>query len=304
MDPLTVLVAGGSGFIGRMLVPALAARGFHPLVLSRRRSAAREADTPVATWDGRSAGPWAAFVEGAFGIVNLSGVNIGSGRWTSRRRRAILASRVEPGRAIVEAVATSAVKPRVVIQASGVGFYGDRGDDLLDESSPAGTGFLADVVKAWEDSTRDVEGMGVRRAVTRSAPVFGRGGGVLGRLALPFRFFVGGPLGRGRQWMPWVHAADEVGAIVHLLENESLSGVFNVVAPRPLRERDLCRLIGRALRRPCWAPVPAPALRAVFGRMARETVLVSQRVLPRRLEASGYRFAFPEPWDALRDLLG
>jgi uncharacterized protein len=254
-------------------------------------------------WDGRTADGWGPLADGAHAIINLAGDNLAEGRWSEAKKNRILKSRLDAGAAVVEAVRGARQKPKVVVQASAVGFYGPRGDEEIDESSPAGQGFLADVVRAWEDSTREVEALGVRRVVIRSGLVLGRGGGVFPRLVLPFRFFAGGPLGSGRQWFSWVHLSDEVGAIRFLVEQEGLAGVFNLTAPNPLEEKDICRAIGKALRRPCWLPVPAFMLKLLFGEKAKETILEGQRVFPRRLVEAAFAFRYPDADAALPDLL-
>jgi uncharacterized protein (TIGR01777 family) len=307
MGKRRILISGATGFIGRALVRELAGAGYETVILTRDpdKSAARfGSDGWRVKWDGRTAQGWGALADGSLAIVNLAGDNLAEGRWTRAKKARILTSRTDAGAAIVEAVSCAASKPEALVQASAVGFYGARGDEGLDESSAQGQGFLAEVVRAWEDSTRPVEAAGVRRVVIRTGLVLGHGGGVLPRLALPFRFFAGGPLGRGRQWVSWIHLADEVGAIRFLLERRDLSGVFNLTAPGALRQRDLCRELGAAMRRPCWLPVPAFLLKLLFGEKAMETILAGQRVLPRRLTEAGFEFRFPRAAAALAALLG
>jgi uncharacterized protein (TIGR01777 family) len=210
---------------------------------------------------------------------------------------------MDAGAAVVEAVRAARVKPRVLIQASAVGAYGHTEDEELDEGSPAGTGFLAEVVREWEDSTKDVESLGVRRAVVRSGLVLGKKGGVWPRLVKPVRFFAGGPLGSGRQWFSWISLEDEVRAVRFLIESEGLAGIFDLTAPHPLRQRAFCRVLGKALKRPCWLPVPAVLLQVLFGEKARETLLTGQRVLPRRLLAAGFEFRQPDAASVVAALL-
>lgn len=301
-----ILVTGASGFIGTALSCELGEAGYEVVGLTRRRGegAAGLPEGPVfVPWDGRSAEGWSHLVEGARAIVNLAGDNLAEGRWTRAKKDRILRSRTDAGRAVVEAVRAARLRPRVLVQASAVGFYGPAGDEALDENAPSGPGFLAGVVREWEGSTREVESLGLRRAVIRTGLVLGQGGGVWPRLALPFRFFAGGPLGSGRQGFSWISLEDEVRAIRFLIENDGLEGTFNLTAPGPLRQKDFCRVVGRALGRPCWLPAPAPLLRLLFGEKARETLLSGQFVLPRRLEAAGFSFRHPDAGSAVAALL-
>ncbi len=293
-----IVVTGASGFIGRALARELAAAGGAVVGLTRRPVAGAVAPRPGAvawaTWDGRTAAGWGPLVDGALAVVNLAGDNLAEGRWTRAKKVRILRSRTEAGAAVVEAVRAAAAKPRVVIQASAVGAYGPSGDEPLDEGSPYGTGFLAGVVREWEGSTKAVETLGVRRVVVRSGLVLGKGGGVWPRLVLPFRFFAGGPLGHGRQGFSWISLEDEVRALRFLIDREDLSGTFNLTAPGPVRQRDFCREMGRALGRPCGLPVPGFVLRALFGEKARETLLTGQIVRPTRLREAGFEFRHPD----------
>jgi uncharacterized protein (TIGR01777 family) len=299
-----IVVAGATGFIGRALVRELAAAGYAVVGLTRDPVRAGLPEGAVAAaWDGRTAGGWAAHVDGALAVVNLTGDNLARGRWTRAKRERILSSRTGPAAALAAAVRAAAVKPRVFVQASAVGFYGDTGEAEADERSPAGAGFLAGVVEAWEASTREVEALGVRRVVIRSGLVLGPDGGVWPSLVRPFRFFAGGPLGRGRQWFSWISLIDEVRAIRFVIERDGLAGAVNLTAPRPLREADLCRTVGKALGRRCWAPVPAVVLRWLFGAKAEETILVSQRVVPCRLLQAGFAFRRPDAAAAVAELV-
>jgi uncharacterized protein (TIGR01777 family) len=301
-----VIVTGATGFIGKALCFRLEREGYKVAALSRHPEKGQRlfgSQATVARWDGANASEWLEFAEGAHAIVNLAGENIGSGRWTFQRKQAILQSRLDAGKAVVQAVESASVKPRVVVQASAVGFYGSRGNDMIDEFSSPGEGFLAGVAKEWEQSTHEVESLGVRRVVIRSGVVLGAEGGALLQLLKPFRLFAGGPLGSGRQWFSWIHIEDEVNAILFLLKSEGLKGVFNLSAPHPLFQKDFARLLGKIMRRPSWFPTPGFGLRMFLGEMAEEMLLVSQRVTPKRLLEAGYQFLYPEAEHALKDIL-
>ncbi len=300
-----ILCAGATGFIGRKLVRSLEARGERVVVLSRDPEAAGRILGPgviAIGWDGRTPEGWGQLVEGVSAVVNLAGDSLSSGRWTKDKKARILESRTDSGRAISEAIRRARIRPPVLLQASAVGFYGSRGDEELVETSAGGGGFLADVCRQWEASTEGVAALGVRRVVLRSGVVLGRDGGALPPMALPFRFFVGGPVGGGRQWLAWVHHLDEVRAMLFLLDHENASGAYNLVAPGAVRQRDLARALGRALRRPYFFRVPESVMRLVFGEKAEETLLVSQRVKPARLLQAGFEFGYPEIGPALGDI--
>lgn len=274
------------------------------VVLSRdpARAALLPKGVKVARWDGRSTGEWTKYVEGAGGIVNLAGENIAAGRWTESRKRKVLESRLRAGRAVTEAVRRADKKPKVVVQASAIGYYGDRGDEILSESSGPGEGYLAEVAVRWENATADVAAMGVRYVVIRTGVVLGLEGGFLPHFLLPFKFFSGGHQGSGKQWISWIHIRDEVGAIRFLLERVDLSGVFNLVAPSPVRSREFFKTLGEVMGRPSWLHIPGFVLRLAFGEMARELLLSGQRVMPERLLSAGYEFQFSRLRGALKDL--
>jgi len=305
---MRVVITGGTGLIGRALAEDLVSDGHEVIVLSRDPARARglPQGTLVLPWDGRTVGGWAEALAGADAAVNLAGENIGSGRWTAERKRRIRGSRVGAGLAIVQAIRSASDRPRVLVQASATGYYGPRSkvpDEVVDEDTPPGSDFLAEVCLEWEASTRAAEDLGVRRAVLRTGVVLARGGGALPRMVLPFRFFAGGPLGSGRQWLPWIHLSDEVAAIRFLIDNESASGAFNLTAPEPVTSTEFARTLGRVLGRSAAFRVPAAVLRLAFGEMA--TVLLDgQRAVPSRLGELGFRFRYPELDSALRDVLG
>jgi uncharacterized protein (TIGR01777 family) len=302
-----IIVTGATGFIGKALCFRLLEEKYEVVALSRSREKGKKifgSEATVIEWDGKSSEVWQGYVNGAYAVVNLAGENIGSGRWAPKRKQAILQSRLDAGRAVVEAAKSAKEKPRVIIQASAIGYYGSRGDEIIDESSSPGEGFLTEVAKKWEQSTQGVESLEIRRVIIRSSIVLGKEGGVFLRLVKPFRFFVGGHLGRGKQWFSWIHLEDEVKAILFLIEREDLSGVFNLTAPHQLVQKDFYHILGKIMKRPSWLPVPGFVLRLIFGEMAKETLLSGQRVTPRRLEEAGYQFLYPQAELAIKEILG
>ncbi len=302
---MRVIVTGGSGLIGRALTEALAARGDEVRVTSREPDAVSglPAGVEVARWDGASVAELTPFLDGADAVVHLAGAGIADGRWSQARKRAIRASRTRSTAAVAAAFGVASEPPRALLQGSAVGYYGSRGEDELDESAEPGEDFLAKVCVDWEAAGRAVEDLGVRRAMLRTGVVFESEGGALPKMALPFKFFAGGPVGSGRQWVPWIHMADEIGAIQHVLDSPEASGVFNLAAPVPATNREIAKAIGRALRRPSFMPAPALAMKLVLGEMA-ELLLSSQKVRPDALVAAGYSFRFPRLGEALEELLG
>lgn len=302
---MRIIIPGGTGLIGRPLATQLAEAGHEVVVLSRHpeRVTGMAQGVQVVGWDARSAAGWGQLAEGAGAIVNLAGAGVAEGRWTAARKELIRSSRTAAGAAVTEAVRQATVKPGLVVQAAAVGYYGPCGDELLSEDAPSGQDFLAGVCRDWEASTAAVEALGVRRVVLRTGIVLSTAGGALPKMALPFKLFAGGPIGSGRQWLPWIHMADEIGAIRFLLDNPEAQGVFNLSAPNPLTNRDFGRALGRALGRPALIPAPAFAMKLLFGEMS--TVLLDgQRVLPTHLTALGYTFRFPTADAALGDLYG
>ncbi|MCM2270815.1 MAG: TIGR01777 family oxidoreductase [Thermoanaerobaculia bacterium] len=297
------VVAGGSGLIGRRLAAAWAAAGADVVVLSRSTDASGlPAGVRVAGWDGRNVGAWASEVDGAAAVVNLAGENVGGGRWTAARKRRLRDSRLLPTRALVEAIGRAERRPAALLQASAVGFYGDRGGTTLDESAEAGSGFLPALCVAWEAASAAVEALGVRRVLLRTGIVLAREGGALPKMLPAFRCGVGGPLGDGRQWFPWIHLDDAVSAIRFVAADDELRGAVNLTAPAPVTNAELTRELARACRRFAVLRVPPFALRALFGEMA-QVLLGGQRVVPAKLAAAGFRFAHPQLAGALAALL-
>jgi len=304
---MRILITGGSGFLGRPLAARLAQDG-HEVVILSRSSSAHGVSLPqgvtVARWDGRSSAGWAQLADGAGAMVNLAGESIAGGRWTGRRRERILASRLQAGQAVVEAIEKAQHKPTVLVQASATGYYGNYGDELLAETAPPkGDIFESRVCIEWEASTLAVEAMGVRRAVIRSGVVFAREGGALSTMVLPFRLFAGGPLGDGRQGLSWIHRDDWVEAVRFILMDERAHGPINVTAPQPVAMEEFGRAAARALNRPYGVPAPAFAIRLALGE-AGDVVLGGRKAVPARLEEWGFQFQYPTVQKALRAIYG
>lgn len=299
---MDVIIAGGSGLIGRALAQDLLRSGFRVGILTRRPDqASLPPGAEAVGWDGQSARGWEEKLAQAGAVVNLVGENIGGGLWTSERKRKILDSRVQAGQALVQAISQVKERPGVLVQASAVGYYGPHANEDLDETAPAGKDYLARVAVDWENSTRAVEDLGVRRVVARTGLVLAPRGGILERFLLPMRLFAGGPLGSGRQWVSWIHMRDQVAALRFLIDTPAAAGAYNLTAPQPATNADFIRALARAVHRPYWLPAPAFALKMVLGEMS-TLVLDGQKVLPARLLAEGYRFQFSELRSAFEDL--
>lgn len=297
---MRVFVTGATGLIGRALCRALSERGFGVTALTRQ-AAPRGLPAGVQVIQGNPAvaGAWQEALGACDACVNLAGEPVAAGRWNEGRKRAIRESRVQATRNVAAVVAAGG--PRVLVNGSAVGYYGARGDEPLGESAPAGDDWLSRVCLEWERSAEPAAKR-ARLVLLRTGIVLSREGGALPRMALPFRLFLGGPIGDGSFWQPWIHLADEVGLLVWALGEERVRGALNASAPAPVRNRDLAKALGRALRRPSLLPAPAAAVRVLLGEMA-DVVVTGQRVLPEKALALGYRFGFPEVGAALRDLL-
>jgi uncharacterized protein len=309
---MRVIITGGTGLVGSALAKGLAQDGHDVIVLSRNpEKAAPKLSKGIRAerWDASTAEGWGPLADGAEVIVNLAGESIaGKGllpaRWTAERKRRILESRVNAGRAVTAAVEAASRKPKLVIQQSAVGYYGPHGDEVLTEDTPAGDDFLARVAVAWEKSTLPVEGLGVRRVIPRTGVrLLKAPGGFLRPLLLIFNLMAGGPMGSGRQYWPWIHPADEVKALRFLMENAQASGAFNMTAPNPVTNREFVRVLGKVVRRPAIFPAPAFGVRLVLGELADALILNGQRAVPKRLEQMGFTFEFPELEGALREVI-
>jgi uncharacterized protein (TIGR01777 family) len=295
-----VLVTGATGFVGRALAARLGAIGHEVVAWVRSPRRAREVLGPgVALADARG-GTKAleAAVAAADAVCHLAGEPIVGERWTAARKRALALSRTTSTEALAEALRAAPPRPRVLVSASAVGFYGDTGDAAVDETSPAGAGFLAELCAAWEKAAAAAGGEATRVTVARLGVVLGPGGGALQKMRGPFRMGLGGPVGSGKQWLSWVHLDDLVSMWVEALADERFVGAWNAVSPTPVTSRDFARALGRALHRPAVMPVPAFALRALYGEGA-SVLLEGQRVLPARLEGLGFAWRYPGVGEAL-----
>lgn len=294
-----IAITGSSGFVGSALTEALRAGGDRVTRLVRGPGGAPD----VAAWDPATGAVDATRLADCDAVVHLAGANVAGGRWSAARKTEIHQSRGPATERLCRALVSLSKPPRVLVCASAIGIYGDRGDEELDEQSRPGTGFLADVGKAWEAATEIAARAGIRIVCLRIGMVLDPSGGALGKMLLPFRLGLGGPLGNGRQWVSWITRQDLVAAIRFALTQDGLRGPVLAVAPQPVRNREFTQALGRALHRPAVLPAPAFALRLLLGEMADALLLSSQRALPRRLQAMGFRFAQPELGPALRDLL-
>lgn len=309
---MKIVIAGGTGFLGKRLTEALAARGHQVVVLTRRpeRTPPWTFNTEpgrvrVAAWtpDG-TIGGWGTVMEEAGAVINLAGESIGEGRWTPARKQALRDSRLLATRSLVGAMGAAPRPPHLLISASAVGYYGtSRGEQVLTEESKAGTDFLAGLCREWEHEALTAAPV-ARVVLVRTGLVLSRDGGALPRMLTPFRLFVGGPLGSGRQYVSWIHSSDWTALVVWMMTQEGIQGAVNATAPNPIANREFVRAIGHAIGRPSLLPTPAFALRALLGEMADALVLGGQRVAPARALAGGFRFKFEDVGRALSAILG
>jgi uncharacterized protein len=295
-----VVISGASGLIGRALSASLRSDGHQVLTLRRGGIT----DGSAIGWDPDAGRIDAPALEGADAVVHLAGEGIGEHKWTPEQKRRIRDSRVRGTSVLAAAVASRERKPRVFVSASAIGYYGDRGDELLTEKSPSGDDFLAEVCRAWEAETQPAADSGVRTVKLRTGIVLAKHGGVLQRLLTPFRLGVGGKQGSGKQWMSWIALDDEIGAIRAAIDNEAMRGPINVVAPNPVTNQEFAHALGRALHRPAVLPTPLLPLKVRYGgELVKTLLLVSQRVEPAALEDAGFAFRYPVLEPALDAIL-
>ena len=294
---MNVLIAGGSGFIGTALSKSLEQDGHKVFILTRSQPKRPN----QIHWNGKTTSGWGSRINEMDAVVNLTGYGLEHWPWTKRQKQKFIDSRVIPGLALASAIKESSHRPRVFLQTSGINHYGLRNDSIADESTPPADDFLARLTVEWEGATKSVEELGVRRVTTRNAVVLARRGGLFPLMALPVRLFFGGRFGDGKQATPWIHIADQVGAIRFLLENENARGAFNLIAPTPTSNADFMRIVAQELKRPYWFHLPAFLLRIPLGEMS---VLLTEGSYshPKRLLELGYKFLFPTLENAVKDI--
>ena len=301
---MKIVLAGATGFIGRKLIEKLITDKHRIVILTRQPDKATQRFGPLVQaiqWDARSPGDWFASVDGADAVINLTGESIAGKRWNETQKHLIRSSRLESTRIIVRAIESASVRPSVLINASAVGYYGDVPEDTVTEHYPASTDFLGILSEQWEHEARHAEHLSVRVVCLRIGIVLGDGG-ALEKMVLPFKLFVGGPLGSGKQWFPWVHRDDVVRSIHYILDKESIEGPVNLTAPNPVRMNDFCKTLGKILRRPSWMAVPAFALRLAVGEFS-QFLLTGQKAVPEKLLKNGYSFMYSDVEKALRNIL-
>jgi uncharacterized protein len=306
---MRILIAGGSGFLGQALTHRFTAGGHRVQILTRQavRPATSSPGSPVEriTWtpDG-SLGPWSAACRGTNVIINLAGESLASGRWSLPRKAQLTASRLHPTRSLVAFITQTDPKPALLLSSSAIGFYGDRGDQVITEAAPIGTDFLAELCAAWENQAVKARNLGTRVVLVRTGLVLDPSEGALAKMLLPFRLGAGGRFGSGRQYMSWIHRDDWVSLVLWAAGKPGLDGPLNATAPNPVTNAEFARTLGRVLRRPAILPAPAFALRLLLGETADALLLSGQRVTPHRALDLGFRFAYERLDAALADLIG
>ncbi len=290
---MRVVIAGGTGFIGKSLITQLLAAGDSVTLLTRSGRIAPEFKDKVSAqpWDGKTSGNWERVMNEADAVINLCGEGIANKRWSEKQKALLRASRIDSTRAIVRAIRSAEVKPKVLVNASAVGFYGWVAEDEVDEKYPQGKGFLAKLCADWEATAREVETLGLRLVLPRIGIVLGPEKGALQKMIPPFNFFLGGPLGSGQQWFPWVHVQDVVSLVIFSIKKDVLSGPVNACAPYPVRMSEFCKTLGRSLNRPSWIPVPSWVVKLLLGEMS-EMILVGQRAVPRVALKNSFKFRY------------
>ena len=301
---MKIVIAGGTGFIGRHVSQWLNQEGHEVIVLSRQARAGvhvPSGNIRHIEWDGFNQGPWAQECDGAEVVINLSGAPIADKRWTPRRKRELLDSRIISTRTLDLAIATWKTKPQTFLTASGIGYYGDQGSKILDETSPRGNGFLADLCLEWENAAQHIETSGLRILEVRFGMVLGSDGGALPKMMLPFQWFLGGPVLPGTQYVSWIHQRDLARLILFLITCPSIQGTVNAVAPNPVTLTEFCQALGKALKRPSWFPVPGFALKVAMGELS-SMLTTGQRVQAQKALNAGFSFTYQTAQEALHSI--
>jgi len=302
---MKVLVFGGTGFIGKHLVPLLVEEGYEVILFSRNPGSVIKSyqnKITLVEWDTKSSDNIISHLHGDYSIINLAGAGIGSRLWTKKYKDKILLSRLSVTKAITHAIMLSPVKPIAFLQGSAIGYYGSQANSKIEEQSSKGKGFLSDVVDAWEKESRPLEKVHSRIIYLRTGIVLGNDGGILPLMLVPFKLYVGGYPGKGRQWISWIHIEDVTRVMIFLLKNENTSGVFNLTSPEPVMMKDFTRIAGKINKRPSWLNVPAFILKLVLREMADDLLLTSQKVYPVKLLEAGFQFKYPDLESAFKNL--
>jgi hypothetical protein len=303
---MKIMVTGATGFIGKKLIKKLNDRNHEIVVLTRNPESARfhiPIHCDIETWDLGQGSLSTDALREVDAVINLAGENIASGRWTDKRKRNILQSRVASVKSLIKTMELMDEKPRVLVSASAIGFYGDHGDEVIDEAISKGSGFLSDVCKSWEDELFKAKDFGTRIVAFRIGMVLGHDGGALKKILPPFKLGLGGRLGSGSQWMSWIHIDDLVNMLIHAIENPSLDGIYNAVAPHPVKNNEFTTVLGRVLNRPTIFPVPRFVLKLGLGELS-ELLLSSQRAIPRKIHSTGFSFRYSQLEEALKEICG
>lgn len=303
---MKVMITGATGFIGRQLIKALNERGHEIVILTRNPDSARfriPVHCETVTWDPSRGSLPSSVLKEVDAVINLAGENIADGRWSAKRKRELIQSRVHSVRRLIDAMTYMDLKPQSFISASAIGFYGDRGEEFLDEKDTRGHGFLSDVCHSWEDEILKARDLGIRTVAYRIGMVLGHDGGALDKILPPFKLGVGGKLGNGSQWMSWIHINDLVDMLIHAVENSSFEGIYNAVSPNPVRNIEFTKILGNVLRRPTMFPVPKFVLKCALGELS-ELLLGGQRVKSEKIADTGFEFKYPSIQEALQEICG
>lgn len=302
---MRLIITGVTGLIGKNLATTLS-HDYDIIGLTRNPGKAQahfSDDIKLIRWDGKTPDNWQNYLQGDYALINLAGEPIAGGRWTQKQKEKIINSRIEAAQALTKAIESADIPPKVVIQASATGFYGQHPEQEFTEESSPGSGFLSEATQKWEEAANQIKEKNIRMPVVRTGVVLSMESGALPQLLMPFRFYAGGYIGSGKQWVSWIHIRDEIKAIKFLLENENADGIYNLTAPQPVTMKTLARTAGKTLGKPSWTKAPAFILETFMGDMAKEMLTHGSKVMPQRLLNEGFHFDYPELNQALSNLL-